>query len=247
MQFQTNTIAITDYAMKSPTLAKVIISYTGNFGRDFVHSELCKMLAGAAQPIKASFKKVKEGVAVGFVKANRAVRVPTDKELKAMRVLGSNMLMDEADKSLWEVKSGATGKYLARHGQEDLSELVASTRHFRPEIPKLSHITIARAARDELVAFVDAEGDVDHGFATATSDTQVKVVSFARRTPMTINYDDVVSITPQPINAGIKQAVLASLTPEQKKQANEYWTRLYSYDPEYMRETIRQVNEGTFA
>jgi len=247
--FQTNTVAITDYRVKTPTLAKVILSYTGKFGRDFMHDEVARIFDNQVSLVKSSVKKIKEGVAVGFVKANRAIRVVTEKELKASyRVMGSNMLMDDADKSLWEVRQGAGGnKFLARHGQEDLTALVQASRLARPDVPRLSQLTIAKAGRNELVAFVDAEGDVDHGFTVASSDDKVKVVSFARKAVATVDYDNVVSITPVQIDAGVHAAVMASLTPEEKKVANAYWTRLYSYDPEYMRETIRQVNEGTFA
>jgi hypothetical protein len=245
-EFQTNTVAITDYRIKSPTLAKVILSYTGKFGREFLHEEVSRIFDGQAALVKASVKKIQEGVAVGFVKANRAVRVVSPKELKAYVMMGSNMLMDDKDKSLWEVKQGTGGnKFLAKHGQEDLTALVQASRFSRPDVPKLSHLTIARAGRNELVSFVDDEGDVDHGFTLATSDSQVKVLSFQRRAPLTVDYDSVVGIQPIQVDAGLHAAVMATLSPEEKKQANAYWTRLYSYDPEYMRETIKQVNEGT--
>lgn len=247
-QFQTNTVAITDYRVKTPTLAKVILSYTGKVSREFLHDEVSRLFDGQVSLVKASVKKIKEGVAVGFVKANRAVRVVSDKEIKAYRMMGSNMLMDESDKSLWEVRKGAGGsKFLAKHGQEDLTALVQAARFSRPDVPKLSALTIARAGRNELVSFVDEEGDVDHGFTLGTSDDKVKVLSFQRRVPLTVDYDSVVSIHPVNVDAGVHAAVMASLSPEEKKQANAYWTRLYSYDPEYMRETIKQVNEGTFA
>lgn len=248
-KFPTETVAVTDYRLLSPTLAKVMVSYTGNVDRQFLHDELGRQFDHQASPVRASFKTVRKGVAVGFVKANRAVRViENDKQLKASyRVMGSNIMMDNADKSLWEVKEGVAGKYLARHGQEDLTALVQASRTSRPDIPRVNQLTIARAASRELVAFVDADGDVDHGFATQTNDERVRVLSFSRRMPVTVDYQSVVSIYPVEIPKKLHADVTASLSSEQKKQANDYWTRLYSYDPEFLRETIRQVNEGTFA
>lgn len=246
---QTNTVSITDYRLKSPALAKVIISFTGDVDRQFVHEDLVRQFDGQAAPIKASFKRVEPGVAVGFVRANRSVRVVNDNELKAYKIMGSNIIMDDEDKSLWEVKNGASGKYLARHGQEDLTALVASVRHVRTDIPRLSRITIAKAAASELVSFVDDEGDVDHGFAFANSidGQKVRIVSFQRRQPLTVDYDSVIGIQPVPVPNHLRAQVLASMTAEEKKQAIAYWTRLYSYSPEYLRDTIKQVNEGTFA
>lgn len=244
--FNTNTVSIIDYRMKSATLAKIIVSYTGDVDRQFMFDSLVKQFDGLAAPVKASFKKIQDGVAVGFLRANREVRAVSDKELKAYRVMSSNMIMDDTDKSLWEVKSGAAGKFLARHGQEDLSALVASTRMSRTDLPRLRDITIARAAAAELVSFVDDAGDLDHGFAFATNDEKVRVVSFARKQALTVEYDSVVSIQPMPVPTHLRAQVLASMTSEEKKEANAYWTRLYSYGPEFLRETIKQVNEGTF-
>lgn len=245
---RTSTVAVTDFRLKTPSLAKVIVSFTGDVDRAFIHEALMEKFDHQVQPIKASFKLIAKGVAVGFLKANRAIRVVNEKEIKAYRVMGSNILMDDNDKSLWEVKSGAGGsKYLAKHGQEDLSALVASVKLHRTDIPRLNHLTIAKAGREELVAFVDNEGDVDHGFTLGTTDDKVRVMSFNRRMPVTVEYDNVVSIYPISVPPALHASVMASLTSAQKSQANEYWRQLYSYDPDYMRDTIAQVNEGTFA
>jgi hypothetical protein len=246
------TVAITDFRMKTKTLAKVIISFTGQVGRQDVHDILLRKFGEQASPVKASFKVVKPGVAVGFVKANRAVRVVNDNELKAYRKIGaSNVLMDQSDESLWEVKSGGTGsnKYLVRHGQEDLSALVASVAHRRADMPRLNQITMAKASKHDLVAFVDDEGDVDHGFAmgNSTDGTKVRVFSHNRRMPLTVDLDSVVSMYNVPIPASLHQVVSSALTPEEKNDANAYWRQLYSYGPEFLKETIQQTNEGTFA
>lgn len=244
-----DTVSITDYRLKSPTLAKVIVSFTGQVDRQFLHETLLAKFDNEAQPVKSSFKVVKPGVAVGFVKANRAIRVVNDKELKAYRKIGaSNVLMDSTDESLWEVKSGTGGsKYLARHGQEDLSALVASVTNRRSDIPRLNQLTIAKAAPHELVAFVDAEGDVDHGFAMGTNEQSVRVFSHNRKIPMSVEYDSVVGIYQVKIPASLHQAVVASLSAEEKNEANAYWRQLYGYGPEFLKETIQQTNEGTFA
>jgi hypothetical protein len=240
------TISITDYRLKSPTLAKVIVSYTGDIDREFIRAELSKKMEYLATPVTSSFKKIREGVAVGFIRANKAVRSVTQKDIKAnYRVMSSNIMMDNTDKSLWEVKDGTSGKYLARHGQEDLTALVQANIQRRPDIPGLRHITIAKAQPSELVAFVDDQGDVDHGFAVATSDDQVKVLSFNRNIPMTVDYDSVVSITPVAVPRATQTEVMASLTAEQKKQSIDYYKRLYSYAPEYLADVVKAIQEGT--
>lgn len=242
------TCNVTDFRLKSPTLAKVIISYTGDCDPAFIHETLSKRMGYQATPVKASFKKIREGVAIGFVRTNRAVRSVTKSEVSAgYRVMSSNILMDNEDKSLWEVKDGAAGKYLARHGQEDLTALVTAAVQRRTDVPSLRQITIAKASKSELVAFVDDEGDMDYGFAVATNDDNVKVLSFNRRIPVTANYDNVVSIYPVTIPKPVSDIVVASLTAEEKKQSIDFYKRLYGYDPEYMRAVISQIEQGTEA
>lgn len=240
------TINIIDYRIMSPVIAKVLVSSTGDMSSEEMRELLARKLDYKAVPVEASFKRVKPGVSVGFLRANRTVRTPTQAQLKASyRVMSSNILMDNEDKSLWEVKEGSTGRYLARHGNEDLSALVESSVQRRSDLPALRHITIAKAAKSEVVAFVDAEGDVDHGFAIATDDQNVKVLSFSRRVPMTVGYDTVISISPVAIPASVNKVVASTLSPEQKRNEKAYYEALYSYDPQFMREVLRQIDQGT--
>lgn len=240
------TANIIDYSPKSETLAKVVISFTGDVDRAFLREKISASLDYKAVPVMASFKRVAPGVAVGFVRANREVRTPSKSEINAKyRVMSSNILMDNSDKSLWEVQEGATGKFLARRGQEDLASLIQSSVHRRADLPQLRHITIAKAAKSEVVAFVDKDGDVDHGFALATNDEAVRVLSFARRVPVTVDYDNVVSISPVAIPADLHKVVSSSLTPAEKKDEKAYYERLYGFDPAYVREIAEQIDAGT--
>jgi len=242
------TVSITDFRIKSNLLAKVIVSYTGQVDAEFIHESLTRQLGYAATPVRASFKRIRDGVAVGFVRANREVRAASKAEVSAgYRVMSSNILMDNEDKTLWEVKDGVAGKYLARHGQEDLTALVTAAVQRRSDIPGLRHITIAKAAQSEMVAFVDDEGDMDYGFALATSEDQVKVLSFNRRIAINAGYDQVVSISPVSVPKSVSAPVLSSLTAEEKKVSIDYYRRLYGYAPDYLREVIDQINQGTEA
>lgn len=240
------TVNIVDYEIKSPTLAKVVIAYTGDIDRDYIKATLTEKLEYMATPVANSFKQIRAGMAVGFIRANKAVRALSSKEVTAgYRVMASNILMDKADQSLWEVKEGAAGKYLARHGDEDLTALVQASVQRRPDAVRVSQLTIAKAAPSEMVAFVADDGDVDHGFAIATADDRVKVMSFARRIPVTVSYENVVSIYPVNVPKDIQRQVTASLTAEEKKQSKDYYQRLYGFAPEYLALVIQQINQGT--
>lgn len=240
------TVNIIDYRLKSDILAKVIVSYTGNPDRETMRETLAKNMDYQAVPVMSSFKQIRPGLAVGFIRANKMVRALSKQELTAKyRVMSSNILMDKEDKSLWDVTEGASGKVLVRHGQEDLTALVHASTQRRPDLPGLRHLAIAKAARSEVVAFVDAEGDVDHGFAIGTSDDAVQVLSFNRRVPLTVDYDSVVSISPVQVPAALNKVVAGTLTPQEKKDEKAYYQKLYAFDPAYMREVINQIDAGT--
>lgn len=244
-----STVSITDYKMQTNTLAKVMVSFTGNQTKDELRAALTEKFDGLAAPVEDSFRIVKAGVAVGFVRANKEVRVVDDRELRAAyRVMSSNIMMDNADKSLWEIREGKAGKFLARHGHEDLSELVNASVNRRQDIPAIRHIQIAKAAPGEFVSFVSKTGDMDHGFCVASSDKQVKLVSMTSRSATVVDYEVVTAISQVPIHkAFVKQMATAGISRADKQQQIEYWTKLYSWAPEYLNSKIEQVNEGTLA
>lgn len=248
-----DTLAITDFKAIDKTTAKVIISFTGKQTKDEIRSGLLKKFKNMAAPIEGSFKIIKPGVAVGFVRANKELRVVSPKEMKASyRVMSntSNIMMDNKDKTLWEVKTGNGGKYLARHGNEDLSELVQASVNRRPDVPGLRHVSVAKAVAGEFVAFVSKTGDMDYGFALGTkaSTGELVVSSYATETPVAVGYDTVTSIYPVPVPKSFQRAMVkAGISTADKAQANEYWRKLYSYDKPYMDDVIRQVNEDTVA
>lgn len=249
--FDTSAVAITDYKMQTAKLAKVVIAYTGKFNRKTLASALTDQLNQLATPVENSFRQVRAGVAVGFLRANKEVRIPqNEQEIRAnYRVMSStsNILMDNRDRSLWEMREGKGGKFLARHGHEDLSELVeANTSRKMQHIPRLSQITTASAGNGEFAAFVSASGDMDYGFVTGTREDAIRVASATTHLDTVVPKSAVVSSILLNIDPQITKALMkAGLTRDQKTNAIDYWTKLYSYAPEYLKDVIQNVEEGT--
>ena len=78
-----NTVAITDYTMVSPSLARVIISYTGSPDKSFINNTLVKKFKGLAAPVEASFRSLDSNSAVGYVHLNREVRATNEKQIRS--------------------------------------------------------------------------------------------------------------------------------------------------------------------
>lgn len=249
-----NTVAITDYKIdpQSPNLAQVVISYTGKFDKESLRASLREKFDNRVAPVEDSFHEIKAGAAVGFLRANREVRMPDQQELRASyrKIGASNIMMSDADNSLWEVKEGKSGKYLARTGQEDLSELVQASVNRRTDIPALRHLATASVANNEFVSFVSKSGDLDHGFVMATNkeNTKVKLVSFATRTDTIVPLENVTAISRVPLpQSFVQQMAKAGISREEKSQASDYWKKLYEYAPNYLSDVLEQVDHDTVA
>jgi hypothetical protein len=228
----------------------VIVSYTGKFNKESLRSAICAKFDNRVAAVEDSFREIRAGVGVGFLRANREVRAVDQTELRAnyRKVGASNIMMSEADNSLWEVKEGKSGKYLARHGNEDLGELVNAAVNRRPDIPGLRHVSMAKAARGEFASFVTKAGDMDYGFVVASNDQKAKIVSYTTQMPVIVDYEMVTSISRVPLPKSFtKQMATAGISREDKNQAIEYWKQLYGYNPAYLSDVIDQVNEGTLA
>ena len=251
-----NTVAITDFTMVTAKVARVILSFTGDPSKEEITANICQQMKHLAAPVEHSFRIIKAGVAIGFLRSNTPIRaIENEKEITAgYKVMASNILMDKNDESLWEVKKGVGGTYLARHGSEDLSELVNASLNPRTGVPRMNHIAQASVAKREFVAFASASGDMDYGFCVAANATKgmLKVVSVALRKAVVIPHEAVASVLPVgpqglriPREAHNK-ITAAGIDRSSADQEIAYYTRLYSYDQAYLDEVIEQI-EGTAA
>lgn len=243
------TLRVTDYKNLSPVLAKVVVAYTGQMKKDDIRHMLAAELDNRASVVENSFKEVQPGVAVGYIRANREVRTVNKTELNAYRNVGSNIMMDANDQSLWDLKKGSAGAYLVRRETENLDALLEASLQTRGNgTPRLTQLGEVRAAASELVAYVNNDGDMNYGFAVGnTKGGKVRVVAFHTKQPSDVDYDTVVSIYPISMSSKVLNEVRASLSQEQKKDAIAYYTALFSFAPGYLEEIIRDIEQGTTA
>lgn len=245
------TASITDYEMLSPKLARVIVAFTGNQTKEQLTETLASQMGYMASPVEGSFRMLKDNVAIGYVRANQELREVDDKEIKASyKVMANNILMSNSDRTLWEVRTGAGGTFLARQGQEDLSELVSASTNRRTDVPRLHQVVSAHVAKaHEFVAFASDAGDMDYGFCTAASrdGSKIKVVSRTTGRVEIVRSKQVASVLPAsavPIPKDVHQRITASgISREDVNQQTEYWNRLYSYAPAYLSDVIQQVED----
>ena len=166
---------IHEYKMVTATLAKVTATISPTAKREAVLSSITSALKSAGTPVASSFRKLNDTTIIGYVAASRETR-PVDSIAdltKDFRVLSSNMYLDNKDKTLWEMKEGASGKYLARNGVDNLESLVQASRVSPTgSIPRLNRVSMASVEKHDLVAFVKQgpwTTDVGYGFCLSAN------------------------------------------------------------------------------
>lgn len=232
---QTCSVSITDHKMLTPTLAKVIISWTGNPHGDDVADEIAASLDFMGYPVESSFRQLTDTSAVGFIRYQPSVQPWDDQEVRAaFKVMGShgNIMMDTRDRTLWEIKDGPGGKFLARHGNENLAELLeASLNRQAMGVPKLHRVVMARAVPGEFASFVTPGGDTDHGFVTHVRPDQCKVVSASTGQQVVVDYEQVVSLAQVPVSQEHHVQVVAAVKGHEDGKGDgdsvAYWRELY--------------------
>jgi hypothetical protein len=171
------------------------------------------------------------------------------------------MFMDKEDESLWELKEGAGGKYLARHGHDDLSTLIEKARVSpRGSVPRMAAIVNSSVSQNDMVAFVSATrwtAEVDYGFCVGqNNDGTLRILSSMTK--------DVVAVDPQVVVASYeidkadlpripkdKVRVSAGNDPLAAEQPlsgkplgwEEYYKLAYCYAPEYVDKVIEQIRQ----
>lgn len=255
----TFSVSLQDHQMVTPTLARVVLSWTGQQpDRSEVAASIAGLFNGLASPVESSFRSLQSGpvsVAIGFVKANREVKEYTS-EIAAnqgrYKAMASNLLMDREDQSLWEVHSGSTGKFLVKKGNEDLSELVHLATARKATLPTLAQVASVPAEVQEFAAFVDPTvQEVMHGYIVGRADGgKVHVLAFeGDGQDQEIPEDLLVEV----VNLDGKDQEAAKIKMSAEVASDRgamvsYYTKLFgSYAPEYLKSVINMIDSHSIA
>jgi hypothetical protein len=247
------TLNVNDYEMVTPTLARVMLTYTGNVpqSHEEIRAEVARMLKGLASPVAESFRKVKDGVVAGYVKTAREVREFDQSAVTAgmMKEMAANLLMDKTDESLWEKKSGASGEYLVRQGNDDLSGLVHLATNKQLGQPTFAHLASMPAESKEFAAYVSKETEeVEHGYVVASASGKMSVIPFGADETVEVQTAQLVEV----INLDGEDAkaaggMMAAEVAADKNAMVEYYRKMFSYAPDYVQKIIDIITQHSFA
>lgn len=244
--FTTN---LQDFSMLTPSLARVCVTLSGDIPpRDQVRASLAELFKGHAAPVADSFRKLTTAgsmtTVVGFVKTLHEVRDLEEATKKGMKAMASNLLMDEGDKSLWEIRSGSSGsQYIVKQGDEDLSELATSLYVRKSGLPTLANVQDEPATAREFAAFVDLSSEeLQHGFVISQEDGKMTVLAHGEDEVKTITSEQLVQVAHLDADDYKKAGVEVAATGMDKQAMVNYYKKLFHYSPEYVA-MIEQVIE----
>lgn len=258
----TFSVNLQDYEVLTPTLAKVLITYSGTSPiKEEVRASIAKLFGQQASPVANSFRSLERTggskTLAGFIRYQSDVK---DYDETAADVQGrykqmaSNLLMDNDDKSMWQIKAGSTGKYLVRKGEEDLSELVHLAHSKKSGQPTLSQLASVPAEPREFAAYVDMkQEEVMHGYVVAKSDdnTKMTVVAFDGEGELEeISVSQLVEVAAfdgeDEKEIGTKLSVTAAGGMDRQAMI-DYYKKAYSYSPDYIQSIIEMIDQHSFA
>lgn len=242
-------VSVSEYTMLSSKVARVIANTVGRMDQQEMSDRIAAIFQNRATPIRSSFRWLQEGrSAIGFVAVQTAVRAFTQDQVGTKyTAIKANMFMDKGDESVWEVKSGSGGGYLARTGQDNLAELIEASRISpRGSTPRMSSIVAASAKAKELIAFVDTRtGTMDYGFCLSSKGGDPVVLSSVTAQPVDVTANSVVGVYEIEIPKNIHTAISAAnkvVAAGDTSGMIDYYKKAYAYAPDYLEQIIQQIN-----
>lgn len=245
--------SITEFRLYSPKVARVIATFVGEQTPEEATERIMACLDGQATPIRSSFRWLeKNQSAIGFVTTVTPVRSYDENAVNSKyHRINANLFMDPSDETIWEVKPGSGGQYLARKGTDNLAELIEAARTSpRGSTPRMMSVMAAAARTSQFVAFVEPDANVvDYGFCVKSSTTTYQILSSTTQEVCEIPRDGVVGVYTLDIPDQVKAAISKNTDTKVKAgftdaaSAIEYYKKAYAYAPDYVESIIRQIEQ----
>lgn len=244
----TNVATIHDFRLSADKqVAKIIVGFAANPVNTMEVAHLLgETFQNKLNVVPNSFRRLNSErgnyLMVGFVTANRTIK-PYEEKAGNYMVMASNILMDKSDESLWEIRDTTAGKMLCRQSDEDLSALLEVARVRRVGMPQVLSLSSAAQSR-EFAAFVDTQSQqVRYGYVVRAGANEQEILPIdAPEKVITVSDESVVEVAAMNgADAKLMKADDVGMSLEQ------YYSKLYSYAPDFYKELKRQIAEHATA
>lgn len=254
----------------TPEISRVVVEFTTDIGNHVDRRmAIASLFKNELVAIPNSFREISgyRFTATGFVSAKKEEREYTDEVAASGRykAIASNIMMDSEDESLWSVNSSGDSKYLIRHGEEDLSALVAlaslEQRSRTGRVISVSSIVTPPIQAGEYVSYVNPMTlEVSHGYSLGyetviATNEDGEEEEFEELQILDKEANDIINIDPHLVvesavmngddKENMPEEILASMDEysNSKEGMKEYYKKMFEYSPEYY-EMMSRIIDG---
>ncbi len=257
-----------DSQVINPNLAKVLVTFnTEETTREKNFYAIASLFCGNAAPIECSFRRLPISsafAAVGFIRKNTEVRSLDTASLKKYRVMAGNLLLDENDNSLWELKGDQNSRYIARQSDENLADLIQHAGVIRHNgmggVVNLASLVTDVRQRGEFIGYI-SPNTLEYASGLLLNETPAGMEIYdpvddeTEITPVDTlvesSFIDWKSIareadirTPKSAYASISGSPVSAST---KSELKNYYKEVYSYNPEYLQKIYEIIDQTNLA
>lgn len=254
----------------TPEISRVVVEFTTESGNQIDRRmAIASLFKNELVAIPNSFREISgyRFTATGFVSAKKEEREYTDEVASSGRykVIANNVMMDTEDESLWSVNSSGDSKYLIRHGEEDLSDLVAlaslEQRTRTGRVINVASIVSPPIQAGEYVSYVNPNTmEVAHGYAVGyetvlATNEDGEEEEFEELQILDKEANDIINIDPHLVvesavmngddKENMPEEVLATMDEYSNsvEGMKEYYKKMFEYNPAYY-EMMSQIIDG---
>jgi hypothetical protein len=249
------------YELVTPQIAKVVASVSHDAGVQDNRAALASLFKGRATPIANSFRAIdtfngqaQRMAMVGFVAANVLAQELTPEVQANFKEVAKNVLMDEHDRTMWQVAEVGGRKFIRRQHQEDLSELMHETATvanlgISRQYTEISSLTIDTEGQFNVVAFVDPEHlAIRTGYIVehASFENNFNLAVLCKDSTELSHVDErlvvqcAYNVDP---NNQLTQAMQETAGFADSEVLKRYYAKVYGFSPEYLRELDQEIDQ----
>lgn len=249
------------YELVTPQIAKVVATVSHDAGLADNRAALASLFQGRATPIANSFRQIEtfngQGqrlAMVGFVAANVLAQELTPEIQASFKEVAKNVLMDEHDRTMWQVAEVGGRKFIRRQHQEDLSELMHETATvanvgISRQYTEISSLTIDTQGDFNVIAFVDPESlSIRTGYVCehASFENGFQLAALCKDSTDLVHVDErlvvqcAYNVDP---NNQLTQALQETAGFADADTLKRYYAKVYGFSPEYLRELDEEIDQ----
>lgn len=253
---KTFSLNLQDYSLLSPTLARVVMTFSGRLPvQEEIRASIANVFQGKASAIAGSFRNMERSsgskTLIGYVRSAAEIKEYEENAETAGRYVqtASNLLMDNVDKSMWEVRSGTSGKYLVRKGEDDLNELVHLAHSKKSGMPTLAQLASVPAEPREFAAYIDlVTEDVLHGFVTHREGEVATISSYENEgETQEVQIDQLIEVATLDAEDEKGSGMKLAETAATKEEMKAYYRKMFSYAPDYVKDIMDMIDAHAVA